>query len=351
MMVVIRITPLFNIFALFLIITAFSISKATTLNHHEKIRKLTEEQHITFEHVDKASVSFQNDIGNTIINLGRPSPFDQHTVIFAIQPLTYNNNNNNDYSIDQTLDTILNEISNPNHINYGRYLTNDQIHNLTINHHSINYVEKYMKSLGLGLHIRRLTKKGDYLTITGPIWSLDYILQTEFMLLKNPKPIRYHASTIQTYRCLTYSLPKDLIGHVKYVFHTIQHPFASYSVRQHPITKHPISAAEPDFWSQSLSQQAATLSTTTSSPINPTTPSTPISEHKHRHNPKKPPSSSYSDDYTNDDYTTDDHSSTRRQYSLGGYMHPYLLRHHYDIFSGHGTSTSPGQGVYSSIGK
>ena len=54
MMVVIRITPLFNIFALFLIITAFSISKATTLNHHEKIRKLTEEQHITFEHVDKA---------------------------------------------------------------------------------------------------------------------------------------------------------------------------------------------------------------------------------------------------------------------------------------------------------
>ena len=273
---------------------------------------------------------FHNEIGKTILQLTKPpSPFEMHTVVFGIKPINM-----------ETIDNILNDVSNPQSSNYGNYLTYNEIMNLCIPTKSVEYVESYFNTLQLFgsnnifnnnieriFKVSRKTLHGEYLSVTAPIWAFNILFNTEFHKFQNMNSKHIAAlsnslnkddslsSSLYAIRALSYSLPLELFDHIGTVFHTIQHPFAVQYVGDKKFTSHNTGKSYTYPNKKNTETQSSTTTATDTTPksrrLDPTIP----------------------------DY-----------YSGDGYITPDLIKTHYDIFI-KGTNSSPAQLVYASIGQ
>lgn len=119
----------------------------------------------------------------------------QHEVIVAIKPK----------NLDK-LEQVLKEVSDPNHENYGKYFTRDQIAELTRNEEGNKIVKEYLRSLNFS--IQQESEYGDFLTVLAPLSSWQTYLKTNFFEFR-------HASLGTVYRAESpYELPDHVHQHV-----------------------------------------------------------------------------------------------------------------------------------------
>jgi len=257
---------------------------------------------ITLAHSSSSSHSkvgeaiFKNEIGKSIQHLGPANANEEHTIVFAVKQSNL-----------EKLDNLLQDISNPRSSSYGKYLTKEDIDAITLNDNSIQHVETTLKRIP-ELKVRRLSKGGEYISVTAEVYILNQLLQTQFQAYQAMVTKTHTHGKITTkraIRALEYSLPHELMLHVDHVFHTIQHPFVVERIR-------PAMRRLSD-------DQVSKLTTDT---------------HNIAHTKSKRRRMQLSDAATN----------TRPI----GYIHPGILKSHYDIFS-MGDIDSPPQAVYASI--
>lgn len=123
----------------------------------------------------------------------------QHEVIVAIKPK----------NLDK-LEQVLKEVSDPNHENYGKYFTRDQIAELTRNEEGNKIVKEYLRSLNFS--IQQESEYGDFLTVLAPLSSWQTYLKTNFFEFR-------HASLGTVYRAESpYELPDHVHQHVVDLF-------------------------------------------------------------------------------------------------------------------------------------
>lgn len=104
--------------------------------------------------------------------MSRASPTHLHTVVFAIKKLR----------MDELRD-ILDDISNPLSINYGKHLTDKEINDLTTNvdgsRKLLNFLENH--SMGnAGVEVLKMTPKKDYVTARASVGLWERFFNTEF---------------------------------------------------------------------------------------------------------------------------------------------------------------------------
>lgn len=244
----------------------------------------------------KAGVAiFANEIGKSIQHIGPAIASEEHTIVFAVKQTNL-----------EKLDGLLHDISNPRSSSYGKYLSKDEIDDLTLDGDSIEHVENTLKRIP-ELKVSRLTKSGEYISVTAQVYVLNQLLQTQFQVyqaVSQSHDSKTHNGKIKrAIRALEYSLPHELMLHVDHVFHTIQHPFVVERIR--PAMRR-LSDAEVSKLSHTQTKESS----------------------GQRH-------------LQLSDAATNMHPI--------GYIHPGILKSHYDIFST-GNEESPPQAVYSSIG-
>lgn len=246
---------------------------------------------------------FKNEIGKSIKHLGPADASEEHTIVFAVKQS----------NLDK-LDNLLRDISNPRSSSYGKYLTKDEIDALTLDQNSVEHVESTLKRIP-ELTVSRVSKGGEYISVTAQVYVLNQLLQTQFQMYEVIAPeVRsaHHGRVKRAIRALEYSLPHELMLHVDHVFHTVQHPFVVERIR--PAMRR--------------------LSETEVSKLSGT-----------RHHDAHHSSVTATDQGRRRMQLSDAATNTRPI----GYIHPGILKSHYDIFS-MGDSESPPQAVYSSIG-
>lgn len=139
------------------------------------------------------------------------SPLTLHQIVFALRPKN-----------EAWLDQKLREISDPEHRNYGKYLTPNEIAAMTVSQESSSIVSKFLESQEM-LRIVGRSRFSFYITVEAPIGVIEFILNTKFFVVG---PSGNESSTKKAMRALSYSLPAVLKEHVSTVFNTVQDPFA-----------------------------------------------------------------------------------------------------------------------------
>lgn len=131
--------------------------------------------------------------------------YENHTVVLKIHQ------NNEDY-----LKQLFLNISNPRHPSYCKYLSRDEIGEITKNDNAFNVVSKYLQDHSKYVTVGRNTRFNEYISITATVNWLEMFLNTKFFA--------FISNDRRLIRCKSYSLPLELIGSVEYVFETIQFP-------------------------------------------------------------------------------------------------------------------------------
>jgi len=115
------------------------------------------------------------------------------------------------------LEKALQDVSNPRSPRYGNYWSREQIGAMTANPAATATIQTFLMSHDI--HIEEYTVYEDYLTASAPIRVWEDILDTEFFEL-HYAPRR----EMPIVRCLQYTLPQELEGHVESIFNTVQIP-------------------------------------------------------------------------------------------------------------------------------
>jgi tripeptidyl-peptidase I len=165
-------------------------------------------------HVFRGSVASGLSNRNDIVKLGRVSPDELHEIIFHIQ------GRNQD-----ELTKLVHDISNPESLNYGKFLSRKELSAMTSNSDSHDYITNYLESTGAT--VLSETISGDYITAAAPIQLWEEILDTEFFSYYQIE--NQHKITNRVVRAEHYSVPKHLNEHIAAAFNTIQMPFSVWA--------------------------------------------------------------------------------------------------------------------------
>lgn len=125
------------------------------------------------------------------------------------------------------LEKFANEVSDPRNPKYGKYMSQEQIRDLTMDKEGIEKVETYINQLNEqlqadGLAHVRITKKTDSsITAEGPIAAWEMAFHTTFF---NTRFTDHEGKVSQLNRAKSYFLPEELVPHVRMVTGTVQLP-------------------------------------------------------------------------------------------------------------------------------
>ena len=148
--------------------------------------------------------------------LGKPSPDRSHKVVFALKQKNL-----------QRVDSILDDVSDPTSANYGKYLTRDEVAQITMNTDATTFVVNYLNNIGVSSV--KASTYGEYIAATAPVSFWETFFETEFVTVgptfgpkfRNNEP----APDATAVRAVQYSLPEFLVEHVLTVLNTVQTPF------------------------------------------------------------------------------------------------------------------------------
>lgn len=128
-----------------------------------------------------------------------------HEVIFAIkQP-----------HVDILVDKLY-DVSNRNSLNYGKYLTREEISNISSCEQSSNKVISLLSNSEIS--ITKQTPQGEYIYAQATVLQWEELFDTEFHLFQHKDSNKEYIRTLQ------YSLPEEFLPHVSTVFYTIHFP-------------------------------------------------------------------------------------------------------------------------------
>ena len=148
---------------------------------------------------------------SNIVKLGGLNPYHRHQLVFALRQ-------NN---IDQ-LEEILLDISSPSSPNYGKFMTREEIVNITSNIVACNTLMKYFRSND-NFHVISESLGGEFIAVEANISVWEKTLKTKFNLYSHKSS--KHDINKGIVRCEEYTLPLELEDHVSYVFNTVETPF------------------------------------------------------------------------------------------------------------------------------
>lgn len=130
---------------------------------------------------------------------------EYHEVVFAIRQR----------NIDILVD-MLYEISNPESYLYGKYLTREELSNITSTKQSSMYIKSFLSDSGVS--ISEISRYGEYIHAHASILLWEKLFDTEFHLFQHKNSNKEYIRTLQ------YSLPEEFVPHVSAVFYTIHFP-------------------------------------------------------------------------------------------------------------------------------
>ena len=141
-----------------------------------------------------------------ILEVGIPDLTQNHTVIIAVKQ------KNLEY-----LETILIDVSNSASINYGKYLTREEVVAITADWSATEGVEIFLRSKGVDFST---SIYGEYITITSQLYKLEEIFSTKFFEF-NFAQNRVDRTFVRAYE---YSLDDSIVNFVNGVFNIIDIP-------------------------------------------------------------------------------------------------------------------------------
>lgn len=153
-----------------------------------------------FIHMESARISSRSDLRRT-----KRAPADSlHSTVIAVKQL----------NLDR-VKQLLHEVSDPFSPSYGQHLTFEEVGNLVANHEAVTHIRQFLHRHNM--RIVSETPHGEYITVSAPISKWEEVLNTEFFEFeaeeKDASPGQQKVKT-KLFRCLHYSLPKPLQGHV-----------------------------------------------------------------------------------------------------------------------------------------
>ena len=164
-----------------------------------------------------AGLSTRTDILQTT----RVSRGHLHEVVFVIHQRNM-----------EELKRILEDVSDPKSLNYGKHMTKQEISHLTANPEAHDAVVKYLRVNGATLTSK--TVVGEYIGASAPIEIWEQVFKTEFFTYHQNKGNRTMNKVV---RADSYSIPSSLEAHVDSVFNTIQMPPRSFSRAASPLMR------------------------------------------------------------------------------------------------------------------
>jgi tripeptidyl-peptidase-1 len=117
-------------------------------------------------------------------------------------------------NLDQ-LRNIVNDISFPTSMNYGKHLTRKELAELIDNQASKEFVRKYFNQHNF--EVTKESRYGEYIYVSGSILQWETLLQTEFYEVD---VIDASYSTI--HRAYSYTIPHELTPHIEAIFRITQ---------------------------------------------------------------------------------------------------------------------------------
>jgi hypothetical protein len=126
------------------------------------------------------------------------------------------------------LEKTLSEVSDPKHPRYGKYLTKEEVHEMTADTEGMTKIESYLQNLSSqaeseGLGKVEITKKTDSaITAEAKIGVWEKAFNTKFFKVRHTNTKDGNPEVIN--RAKQYFLPEDLVPHVRMVMGTVQIP-------------------------------------------------------------------------------------------------------------------------------
>jgi tripeptidyl-peptidase I len=148
-----------------------------------------------------------------------------HEVIFVIRQRNM-----------ERLTQILNDVSDPESLNYGQHLTRGQVTNMTINVESRDAVLNYLSLSGLA--VKNVSSGGEFVVAEAPVTILEKVFGTVFHHFKTSSTIGHSRGFV---RADAYSVPSELDIHIESVLNIVEVPFDFQS----PIQTRPTVPSEP----------------------------------------------------------------------------------------------------------
>jgi tripeptidyl-peptidase I len=155
----------------------------------------------------EAGLSYHYDI--TLME--RASSAELHEVIFVIHQKNMGE-----------LKRILNQVSDPTHLNYGNHMTSQDVADLTKNHNSQESVIEYLEVIGATVISQ--TMNGECITARASISIWEEMLDTKFYKYSHQPKSDENSKPMEFIRAQEYSVPDRLDDHIASVLNTIQLP-------------------------------------------------------------------------------------------------------------------------------
>ena len=192
---------------------------AAGLSHGEPLIAGVDERQLrsSDSHVFMESIP-QRNYRNDLQKVERVTNDLAHEVIFVIRQRNM-----------AELTEILNNVSDPASVNYGKHMTSEEIASLTSNPDARDAVAKYLISSGATIVSETLS--GEYVTANAAISVWETMFNTEFFLFHQANG----NTTKKIVRAESYSIPINLHAHVDGVFNTIQMPLQPQERPSKPI--------------------------------------------------------------------------------------------------------------------
>mmetsp|Transcript_11069 Transcript_11069/g.16653 ORF Transcript_11069/g.16653 Transcript_11069/m.16653 type:complete len:709 (-) Transcript_11069:403-2529(-) len=169
---------------------------------------------LKFFHCKKYTTFDENKIARKTFSFHeRANSLHQHEIIISIKQknLTY-------------LETYLKDVSNPDSINFRKWLTKEEIGQLISNPEATQAVTNYLAAEGV--EIRWVSTHGEYLRASAPIHAWERILSTIFFRCEDRQ---FNNNIRHYYRAKEINVPISISNHVTAIFNTIQIPPEIYS--------------------------------------------------------------------------------------------------------------------------
>jgi tripeptidyl-peptidase I len=138
-------------------------------------------------------------------------PSHIHEVIFAVQQKNMD-----------VLETILNDVSNPDSANYGQHLSGEQVGALTMNPEARDAVINYLYANGASVTAESLN--GEFITANAPISLWNKVFNTDFKLFHQKQ---VDGNIVQKVRAESFSIPNELDEFVFGAINVIEMPVIS----------------------------------------------------------------------------------------------------------------------------
>ena len=197
----------------FVLVSTLLCSGVSTEPLHEVVVSTAQERsnrnaglHVYMESIPKV------DVRSDLHKIDRMTPDFIHEVTFVIRQRNM-----------LELTTILNDVSDPASVNYGRHMTKEQVAYLTSNPEARDAVVSHLSASGATIVAETL--HGEYITANASISVWESMFNTQFFMYhQSEDSIRIRKMV----RAESYSIPVGLQLYVDGVFNTIQMPSQSF---------------------------------------------------------------------------------------------------------------------------